>query len=68
MALKAAKDCSKSSSQMRVMTVEEKGRRNKRKFLADPLLADPYKIFPSPPNECTSFEFSAEKLEIPPSH
>ncbi|CAA3022136.1 Hypothetical predicted protein [Olea europaea subsp. europaea] len=53
MALKAAKDCSKSSSQMRVMTVEEKGRRNKRKFLADPLLADPYKIFPSPPNECT---------------
>ncbi|CAI9776846.1 unnamed protein product [Fraxinus pennsylvanica] len=52
---------------MRLMTVEEKGSRNKRKFRADPLLADPNKIFPSPPNECTSFEFSAEKVEIPPS-
>lgn len=66
MASMAVNDCSYSSSQIPVMTVEEKGSRNKRKFRADPPLADPNKIFPSPPNECTSFEFSAEKLEIPP--
>ncbi|KAL2530709.1 putative E3 ubiquitin-protein ligase [Forsythia ovata] len=68
MASMAAKDCSDSSSQMQVMTVKEKGSRNKRKFRADPPLADPNKIFSTPPNECTSFKFSAEKLEIPPSH
>ncbi|KAK6130415.1 hypothetical protein DH2020_035825 [Rehmannia glutinosa] len=41
----------------------EKGSRNKRKFRADPPLADPSKVIPLPSNECTSFEFSAEKFE-----
>ncbi|CAA3012036.1 E3 ubiquitin- ligase RF298 [Olea europaea subsp. europaea] len=68
MASMEVKDCSYSSNQTSVMTVEEKGSRNKRKFRADPPLADPNKIFPSPRNECTSFEFAAEKLEIPSSH
>lgn len=48
---------------MPVMTVQEKGSRNKRKFRADPPLADPNKVIPLPSNECTSFEFSAEKYE-----
>ncbi|CAI9761466.1 unnamed protein product [Fraxinus pennsylvanica] len=67
MASMVVKDCSYSSSQIPVMTVEEKGSRTKRKYRADLPLADPTKIFPSPPNECTSFEFSTEKLEIPRS-
>ncbi|XP_042054944.1 putative E3 ubiquitin-protein ligase RF298 isoform X2 [Salvia splendens] len=63
MASMVAKACGSTSSQMPVMTVQEKGSRNKRKFLADPPLADPNKVIPLPSNECTSFEFSAEKYE-----
>lgn len=48
---------------MPVMIVQENGSRNKRKFRADPLLADPSKAIPLPANEFTSFEFSAEKLD-----
>ncbi|KAH6816527.1 hypothetical protein C2S51_021347 [Perilla frutescens var. frutescens] len=58
-----AKACGTTSSQMPAMTVQEKGSRNKRKFRADPPLADPSKVIPLPSNECTSFEFSAEKYE-----
>ncbi|XP_047948287.1 putative E3 ubiquitin-protein ligase RF298 [Salvia hispanica] len=63
MASMVAKACGSTSSQMPVMTVQEKGSRNKRKFRADPPLADPNKAIPLPSNECTSFEFSAEKYE-----
>ncbi|KAK6130391.1 hypothetical protein DH2020_035896 [Rehmannia glutinosa] len=63
MASMVAKACSSTSSQMPVMTIQEKGSRNKRKFRADPPLADPSKVIPLPSNECTSFEFSAEKFE-----
>ncbi|KAI3469479.1 hypothetical protein Pfo_026142 [Paulownia fortunei] len=63
MASMVAKACSSTSSQMPAMTVQEKGSRNKRKFRADPPLADPSKAIPLPSNECTSFEFSAEKFE-----
>ncbi|XP_073275984.1 putative E3 ubiquitin-protein ligase RF298 isoform X2 [Primulina huaijiensis] len=48
--------------------VQEKGSRNKRKFLADPPLANPNEITPLQPNESTSFEFCAEKLERIPNH
>lgn len=58
-----AKACGSTSSQMPAMTVQEKGSRNKRKFRADPPLADPNKVIPLPSNECPSFEFSAEKYE-----
>ncbi|KAL8515446.1 hypothetical protein ACS0TY_014224 [Phlomoides rotata] len=63
MASMVAKSCSSTSTQMPAMTVQEKGSRNKRKFRADPPLADPSKVIPLPSNECTSFEFSAEKFE-----
>ncbi|KAL1543167.1 putative E3 ubiquitin-protein ligase RF298 isoform X2 [Salvia divinorum] len=63
MASMVAKAGGSTSSQMPVMTVQEKGSRNKRKFRADPPLADPNKVIPLPANECTSFEFSAEKYE-----
>ncbi|XP_042064574.1 putative E3 ubiquitin-protein ligase RF298 isoform X1 [Salvia splendens] len=63
MASMVAKACGSTSNQMPVMTVQEKGSRNKRKFRADPPLADPDKVIPLPSNECTSFEFSAEKYE-----
>lgn len=63
MASMVAKSCSSTSSQMPAMMVQEKGSRNKRKFRADPPLADPSKGTPLPSSECTSFEFSAEKFE-----
>ncbi|KAG8370109.1 hypothetical protein BUALT_Bualt14G0083300 [Buddleja alternifolia] len=63
MASMVAKACSSTSAQMPSMMVQEKGSRNKRKFRADPPLADPNKIIPLPSNECTSFEFSAEKFD-----
>lgn len=50
------------------MTVLEKGSRNKRKFRADPPLADPNTMIPSRQFECTSFEFSADKFGMIPSH
>ncbi|KAL0367642.1 UNVERIFIED_CONTAM: putative E3 ubiquitin-protein ligase [Sesamum radiatum] len=63
-----AKACSSTSSQMPALTVQERGSRNKRKFRADPPLADPNKTIPAPQNECTSFEISADKFEAVPSH
>lgn len=63
MASMVAKSCSSTSSQMPAMTVQEKGSRNKRKFRADPPLADPSKVISLPSTDCTSFEFSAEKFE-----
>ncbi|KAL3812747.1 hypothetical protein ACJIZ3_014015 [Penstemon smallii] len=68
MASMVAKACNSTSSQMPAMMVYEKVSRNKRKFRADPPLSDPSKITSLPSNECTSFEFSAEKFEIIPSH
>ncbi|GAB4851183.1 hypothetical protein Ancab_030477 [Ancistrocladus abbreviatus] len=47
-----------------IMSAQEKGSRNKRKFRADPPLSDPSKALSAPPNECLSYEFSAEKFEI----
>ncbi|KAL3828841.1 hypothetical protein ACJIZ3_017643 [Penstemon smallii] len=61
MASMVAKACDSTLGQM-------KRSRNKRKFRADPPLADPSKIIPLPSNECTTFEFSAEKFEVIPSH
>ncbi|KAL2459204.1 putative E3 ubiquitin-protein ligase [Forsythia ovata] len=59
--------CSNSFSQVPTMMVQEKGSRNKRKFRADPPLADPNKTIPVPHNECNDFEFSAERFEVIPS-
>ncbi|XP_047162310.1 putative E3 ubiquitin-protein ligase RF298 isoform X2 [Vigna umbellata] len=48
------------------VSVQEKGRRNKRKFRADPPLGEPNKSIPSAQHESLSYEFSAEKFEITP--
>nr|KYP58154.1 MND1-interacting protein 1 [Cajanus cajan] len=57
------------SSQMSPsVSCQEKGSRNKRKFRADPPLADPNNIIPAPQLDCLSYEFSAEKFEITPDH
>ncbi|XP_020228354.1 putative E3 ubiquitin-protein ligase RF298 isoform X2 [Cajanus cajan] len=50
------------------VSCQEKGSRNKRKFRADPPLADPNNIIPAPQLDCLSYEFSAEKFEITPDH
>ncbi|GAV63356.1 zf-C3HC4_3 domain-containing protein [Cephalotus follicularis] len=47
-----------------LVSVQEKGSRNKRKFRADPPLGDSNKIIPSPQTECPNYEFSAEKFEV----
>ncbi|XP_051127929.1 putative E3 ubiquitin-protein ligase RF298 [Andrographis paniculata] len=64
MASMVAKACSSTSSQMPVaMSACDKGSRNKRKFRADPPMADPTKTITMPTKESTSFEFSAEKFD-----
>ncbi|KAL6185892.1 hypothetical protein ACLB2K_042014 [Fragaria x ananassa] len=64
MASMVAKGSSCTTQLSPSMTVQEKGSRNKRKFRADPPLADPNKILPLPQTECAGYEFSAEKFEI----
>ncbi|OMO98369.1 E3 ubiquitin-protein ligase [Corchorus olitorius] len=68
MASVVLKGSSSSSQVSPLISIQEKGSRNKRKFRADPPLGDPNKIIPSPQNECTSYEFCAEKFEITPVH
>ncbi|CAL5395603.1 unnamed protein product [Camellia sinensis] len=69
MASMVAKASGSSTSQLLpAMPVQEKGSRNKRKFRADPPIGDPNKIVSLPQSECSSYEFSAEKFEIIPSH
>ncbi|XP_044499721.1 putative E3 ubiquitin-protein ligase RF298 isoform X2 [Mangifera indica] len=71
MASMVAKGSSSSSASCQVsplMSVQEKGSRNKRKFRADPPLGETNKIIPSAQNECPAYEFSAEKFEISPGH
>ncbi|KAL6970345.1 hypothetical protein U1Q18_030043 [Sarracenia purpurea var. burkii] len=68
MASIVAKSSSSTSQVSPAMPVQEKGSRNKRKFRADPPLGDPNKIIPLPQNECSSYEFSAEKFEINSGH
>lgn len=62
------KACSSTSSQMSAQMVQENGSRNKRKFRADPPLANPNEITPLQPNESANFEFCAEKLERIPNN
>ncbi|GLU08285.1 hypothetical protein SLE2022_252050 [Rubroshorea leprosula] len=58
-----------SSGQVSIlMSVQEKGSRNKRKFRADPPLGDPIKIIPSTQNDYSTYEFCAEKYELTPGH
>ncbi|GAA0167441.1 hypothetical protein LIER_22375 [Lithospermum erythrorhizon] len=63
-----AKSCTTPAQISPAMIVQEKGSRNKRKFRADPPLADPTNIINLPQSECTSYEFTAEKFEIIPGH
>ncbi|KAL9237857.1 hypothetical protein vseg_012355 [Gypsophila vaccaria] len=56
------------SSQMSSMSVQEKVSRNKRKFRAEPPVSDPNEGIMSGLNDGSSYEFSAEKFEITPSH
>ncbi|XP_048235056.1 putative E3 ubiquitin-protein ligase RF298 isoform X2 [Ricinus communis] len=62
----SSSSCSTQVSSL--VSVQEKGSRNKRKFRADTPLGDPGKIIPSPQNECSGYEFSAEKFEATPAH
>ncbi|XP_021904864.1 putative E3 ubiquitin-protein ligase RF298 [Carica papaya] len=71
MASMIAKGNSSSGSSSQVsplVSVQEKGSRNKRKFRADPPLGDLNKIISLPQNECPNYEFSAEKFETAPVH
>ncbi|XP_021854827.1 putative E3 ubiquitin-protein ligase RF298 isoform X2 [Spinacia oleracea] len=56
-----------STSQLSPLSVQDKGSRNKRKFRADPPTTDP-KVLPSTLTDGPSYEFSAEKFEMVPSH
>ncbi|XP_065863490.1 putative E3 ubiquitin-protein ligase RF298 isoform X2 [Euphorbia lathyris] len=68
MVAKANSSSSCSSPVLPLVSVQEKGSRNKRKFRADPPLGDSSKSLGSPQNECSSYEFSAEKFEAAPAH
>ncbi|KAK8988158.1 hypothetical protein V6N11_065756 [Hibiscus sabdariffa] len=68
MASMVLKGSSSSSHVSPLMSVQEKGSRNKRKFRADPPLGDQNKIITSPQNGCPSYEFCAEKFEVTPVH
>ncbi|KAF2287774.1 hypothetical protein GH714_002663 [Hevea brasiliensis] len=67
MVAKSSSSCC-SSQVSPLHPVQEKGSRNKRKFRADPPLGDPSKVMTSPQNECSGYEFSAEKFEATPIH
>ncbi|XAR57167.1 hypothetical protein NMG60_11025217 [Bertholletia excelsa] len=49
------------------LPIQEKSR-NKRKFRADPPFGDPNKTVSLPTNNYSSYQFSAEKLDITPIH
>ncbi|KAL5782431.1 hypothetical protein ACOSP7_007460 [Xanthoceras sorbifolium] len=68
MASLVAKGTSSSCQLSPLISVQEKGSRNKRKFRADPPLGEPNKIIPSPQSECPTYEFCAEKFESTQSH
>lgn len=67
MVAKASSNTGSHVSSSSVM-VQEKVSRNKRKFRADTPLGDANKLISSPHNECTAYEFSAEKFEMTQSH
>ncbi|GMJ02019.1 hypothetical protein like AT4G03000 [Hibiscus trionum] len=68
MASMVLKGSSSSSHVSPLLSIQEKGSRNKRKFRADPPLGDQNKIITPPQNGCPSYEFCAEKFEITPVH
>ncbi|KAL3505823.1 hypothetical protein ACH5RR_031205 [Cinchona calisaya] len=69
MASMVAKACSSTSGQSSpFVTVQDKGCRNKRKFRADTPVADPNKVISEPQSECTTYKFTAEKVDIVQSH
>ncbi|KAF8392506.1 hypothetical protein HHK36_022848 [Tetracentron sinense] len=63
MVAKGSSSSSSNCSQVSHVSVQEKGSRNKRKFRADPPLADPTKV---PSLSHPSYEFSAEKSQNTP--
>ncbi|XP_022760440.1 putative E3 ubiquitin-protein ligase RF298 isoform X2 [Durio zibethinus] len=62
------KDSSSGSQVSPLISIQEKGSRNKRKFRADPPLGDQNMIITSLQNGCPSYEFCAERFEITPVH
>ncbi|XP_074276216.1 putative E3 ubiquitin-protein ligase RF298 [Silene latifolia] len=56
------------SSQLSSFSVQEKVSRNKRKFRADPPVCDLNEVLTSVLSDGSSYEFYAEKFEIPASH
>lgn len=64
-----AKGTSSSCQMSPLISVQEKGSRNKRKFRADPPLGEGNnKSILSPQSECPTYEFCAEKFEVTQSH
>ncbi|XP_022740520.1 putative E3 ubiquitin-protein ligase RF298 isoform X2 [Durio zibethinus] len=65
--LKGGSSCS-GNQVSPLISIQEKGSGNKRKFRADPPIGDPNKIITSPQNGCPSYEFCAEKVEFTRVH
>lgn len=69
MASMVAKVSGCCTSQLSLLSMQEKGSRNKRKFCADPpICGDVTKVLPSVLNDGMSYEFLAEKLEKSAGH
>lgn len=69
MASMVAKVSGSCTSQLSLLSVQEKGSRNKRKFCADPPISgDVSTVLPSVLNDGLSYEFLAEKFEINGGH
>ncbi|KAJ8766269.1 hypothetical protein K2173_022328 [Erythroxylum novogranatense] len=64
---KASSSCC-SSQFSPMVSVQEKGSRNKRKFRADSPMGELNKIIPSIQADCPGYEFTAEKFEANLSH
>ncbi|KAJ8439516.1 hypothetical protein Cgig2_007033 [Carnegiea gigantea] len=69
MASMVAKVSGSCTSQLSLLSVQEKGSRNKRKFCADPPISgDVSTVLPSVLNDGLTYEFLAEKFEISAGH
>jgi len=69
MASMVAKVSGSCTSQLSLLSLQEKGSRNKRKFCADPpISSDVSKVLPSVLNDGLSYEFSAENFVVTAGH
>ena len=69
MASMVAKVSGSCTSQLSLLSVQEKGSRNKRKFCADPPISgDVSTVLPLVPNNGLTYELLAEKFKISAGH